>query len=53
MSKEMKAFAKKYENGLMMYMEMDDKLNKRKKNDSSITMECVAFEESSTDVRIR
>lgn len=53
MSKEMKAFAKKYENGLMMYMEMDDKLNKSKKNDSSMTVECVAFEESSTDVRIR
>ncbi|MDD4777935.1 MAG: DUF4412 domain-containing protein [Fermentimonas sp.] len=53
MSKEMKAFAKKYENGLMMYMEMDDKLNKSKNNDSSMTMECVSFEESSTDVRIR
>lgn len=53
MSKEMKAFVKKYENGLMMYMEMDDKLNKNKKNESSVTMECIAFEESDTDVRLR
>ncbi|MDD2930696.1 MAG: DUF4412 domain-containing protein [Fermentimonas sp.] len=52
-SKEMKSFIKKYENGLLMYMEMDDKLNKSKKNDESVSMECIAFEESATDVRIR
>lgn len=39
----MQKFSKEYENGLMMYMEMVDKKNKKKKN-SSVTMECVAFE---------
>lgn len=39
----MQKFAQEYENGLMMYMEMVDKTNKKKKN-TSATMECVAFE---------
>ena len=38
----MQAAAKEYENGLMMYTEMEDKKNKKKKNTSG-TMECVAF----------
>lgn len=53
MSREMKAFMNKYENGLMMYMEMDDKLDKSNRNNSSVSMECIAFEESNTDVRLR
>ena len=52
MSPEMKSFAKKYEDGLMMYMEMEDKLNKGKKNNSSATMECIGFEESNIEVGI-
>ena len=39
----MLAAAKEYENGLMMYMEMEDKKNRKKKN-TSATMECLAFE---------
>lgn len=39
----MQKFAQEYENGLMMYMEMEDKKNKKNKN-TSATMECVAFE---------
>ncbi|NLN30671.1 MAG: hypothetical protein GX158_05450 [Bacteroidales bacterium] len=39
----MQATAKEYENGLMMYMEMHDKKNKKSKNTSG-TMECLAFE---------
>lgn len=39
----MQEFAREYENGLMMYMEMEDKKNKKRKN-TSATMECVAFE---------
>ena len=39
----MMAAAKEYENSLMMYMEMVDKKNSKKKNTSAI-MECVAFE---------
>lgn len=39
----MQKFAQEYENGLMMFMEMVDKKNKKKKN-TSATMECVAFE---------
>lgn len=40
---EMQKFSQEYENGLMMYMEMVDKKNNKKKN-TSATMECVAFE---------
>ncbi|WP_144607159.1 hypothetical protein [Algoriphagus algorifonticola] len=40
---ELERFAEDYPNSLMMYMEMEDKENKGKKNGSA-TMECVAFE---------
>jgi hypothetical protein len=41
----MQKFSREYENGLMMYMEMVDKKNmKKKKKNTSATMECVAFE---------
>ncbi|SDD78632.1 hypothetical protein SAMN04488104_10616 [Algoriphagus faecimaris] len=40
---ELQRFAEDYPNSLMMYMEMEDKENKGKKNGSA-TMECVAFE---------
>ncbi len=43
----MQKFATEYENGLMMYMEMVDKKNKKRKN-TSATMECVAFEPTET-----
>ncbi len=39
----MMAAAKEYENGLMMFMDMEDKKSRKKKNTSG-TMECVAFE---------
>ena len=40
----MMAAAKEYENSLMMYMEMVDKKNSKKKKNTSAIMECVAFE---------
>lgn len=46
----MKAMAQHYEDGLMMYMEMEDKKNK---GDGSATMECVAFEKTTTEIRTR
>ncbi len=49
MPKEMIAFTKKYENGLMMFMEMED--NSKKGN--NMTMECIAFNESSTNIRLK
>lgn len=48
----MQTTAKEYENGLMMYMEMHDKKNKRKKNTSG-TMECLAFEPAEMIIRAR
>jgi len=48
----MHEFGKRYENGLMMYMEMNSKLNDSKVNGFS-TMECIAFEETSSTVKIR
>lgn len=48
----MQAAAQEYENGLMMYMEMEDKKNKRNKSTSGI-MECVAFESKETVIRIK
>ncbi len=48
----MQATAKEYENGLMMYMEMHDKKNKRKKNTSG-TMECLAFEPAELVIRTK
>ena len=46
----MKSMAQHYEDGLMMYMEMEDKKNK---GDGSATMECVAFEKTTTEIRTR
>ncbi|GAB1453437.1 hypothetical protein MASR2M47_34930 [Draconibacterium sp.] len=48
----MQKFAQDYENGLMMYMEMVDKKNKKKKN-TSATMECTAFEPSNLVISTR
>lgn len=48
----MQKFAAEYENGLMMYMEMEDKKNKKKKN-TSATMECIAFEPSDLVISTR
>ena len=48
----MQKFAKEYENGVMMYMEMVDKKNKKKKN-TTATMECVAFEPSNLVIKTR
>jgi hypothetical protein len=48
----MQATAKEYENGLMMYMEMHDKKNKKRKNTSG-TMECLAFEPAEMVIRTR
>lgn len=53
MPKEMQAFSKKYKDGLMMYMEMENKLD-AKKNDKSLTsMECIEFVESNSTIKIR
>ena len=41
-----------YKNGLMMHMEMVDKKNKKKKN-NSVTMDCVAFEPSNLVINTR
>ncbi len=51
----MQKFSKEYENGLMMYMEMVDKKNKKNKNKkhSSATMECVAFEPTDLVIKTR
>lgn len=48
----MQAAIMEYENGLMMFMEMEDKKNKKKKN-ASATMECVAFEPTDMVIRTR
>jgi hypothetical protein len=48
----MQATAKEYENGLMMYMEMHDKTNNKKKNTSG-SMECVAFEPAELVIRTK
>ncbi len=50
---QMQSLAKHYENGLMMYMEMDDKKNKDKKEDTSTTIECTAFEKTDAVIRTR
>ncbi len=49
---EMKSLAKHYENGLMMYMEMEDKSNKNNK-EASTTIECVAYEKTDIEIRTR
>ncbi len=48
----MQKFSSEYENGLMMYMEMVDKKNKKRKN-TSATMECVAFEPTDLAINTR
>lgn len=49
----MQEFSKRHEKGLMMYMEMNNKLDV-KKNDKSLTsMECIEFEESDSTIKIR
>lgn len=48
----MQKFSKEYENGLMMYMEMVDKMGKKKKN-TNATMECVAFEPTNLVISTR
>ncbi len=53
MPKEMHEFGKRYENGLMMYMEMKDKQNSNRKVNGFSTMECIAFEETSSTVKIK
>lgn len=53
MPKEMQAFSKKYEKGLMMYMEMENKIDDKKNDKIATSMECVKFEESKTSVKIR
>lgn len=50
---KMQSIARHYENGLMMYMEMEDKKNKGGKEDVSATMECVAFEKKDAEIRTR
>lgn len=50
---KMQSLAKHYSNGLLMYMQMDDKENKGTKEDASTTMECVSFEKKGVEFRIR
>lgn len=49
----MKSWAKHYKNGLMMYMEMEDKQNKGSREDARTTMECIAFEKATREIRTR
>lgn len=51
--KEMQALSNKYENGLMMYMEMENKLNTKDSDQLFTSMECVVFEETSSTIKIR
>lgn len=48
----MQKFSEEYKNGLMMYMEMVDKKNEKKKN-TNATMECVAFEPTNLVINTR
>lgn len=50
---QMKSLAKQYDNGLMMYMEMEDKKNRGNNSDTSAIMECIAFEKTTTEIRTR
>lgn len=50
---QFQSLAQYHENGLVMFMEMQDKLNAGGKDDSSVTMECVAFEKKGTEIRTR
>src|SRR5690554_158308 len=53
MPKEMQAFSKRYNEGLMMYMEIENKLDAKKEEKVITSMECIAFEESDTTIKIR
>ena len=53
MPKEMQAFSKRHEKGLMMYMEMENKLDAKNKDKALTSMECIAFEESDSTIKIR
>lgn len=53
MPKEMQTFSKKYEKGLMMYMEMENKLDTKKKDKSLTSMECIEFTETDSTIKIR
>ena len=53
MPKEMQTFSKKYEKGLMMYMEMENKLDAKKKDKSLTSMECIEFAEAESIIKIR
>lgn len=53
MPKEMQTFSKKYEKGLMMYMEMENKLDAKKKDKSLTSMECIEFAEADSTIKIR
>ena len=48
----MQKFSEEYKNGLMMYMEMVDKKDKKNKN-LNATMECVAFEPTNLVINTR
>ncbi|MDD2476190.1 MAG: hypothetical protein PHI32_09785 [Dysgonamonadaceae bacterium] len=48
----MQKFSQEYENGLMMYMQMVDKKNNKKKN-TTATMECIAFEPTNLVINTR
>lgn len=52
MPKEMQAFSKKHEKGLMMYMEMENKLDAKNKK-SLTSMECIEFAELDSTIKIR
>ena len=53
MPKEMQTFSKKYEKGLMMYMEMENKLDAKKKDKSLTSMESIEFAEADSTIKIR
>jgi hypothetical protein len=53
MPKEMQEFSKRHEKGLMMYMEMNNKLDVKKNDKSSTSMECIEFEKSDSTIKIR
>lgn len=48
----MQKFSEEYKNGVMMYMEMVDKKNNKKKNSTAI-MECIAFEPTDLIINTR
>jgi len=50
---QMQLIANQYKNGLVMYMEMEGKNKKEKKDEVSIILECVTFKKNNEDIRIR